>query len=175
MADIAKRGGHAVGDLNGAIVIESDELANGLFGIGSCVERFDWWQAFLGALFGNEFGVGALNLSGIFEHDAGEVARREGAVNITSKTVLNEIGKIAAVIDMRVAEDRGIDCFRIVMKSPIALSHFIAMTLEEAAFHKHALAIDLDEVLRTSGGAGGAVKMNSHGRENGKAGQDCKR
>src|SRR5262245_7049398 len=66
VADIAERHRHTVGDLNRTIVIQRDELADRLLGIGNVVKGFYRPKPLLGALLRNEFGVRALNLGGIF-------------------------------------------------------------------------------------------------------------
>ena len=174
MAHIAKGRRHAIGDLDRTIVIERDELTDGLFGVGDIVERFDRRQPQLGALARNELGVRALNFRRIFQHDRGEIARRESAINVPGETMLNEVRKIPAMIDVRMAEDRGINRFRIEMERAIARDHFFAMPLEEPALHQNALAIDLDEELRPGCCASGPEKMNAHARENDKPAADCK-
>jgi len=63
--------------------------------------------------------------------------------------------------------------FGIVLKATVAFGHFFAVALKETAFHEDPLAIDFDEDWEP-GGAGGAVKMDSHGRENGRVMADCK-
>jgi hypothetical protein len=50
VADVAEGGRDAVRDLDGTVVVERDELADGLFGVGDIVERLDGRQAQLGAL-----------------------------------------------------------------------------------------------------------------------------
>src|SRR4051812_28621163 len=51
VASVAKGCGEAVGDLDGAIVIEGDELANGFLRVNGAVKGFDGREAFAGALF----------------------------------------------------------------------------------------------------------------------------
>jgi hypothetical protein len=115
-----------------------------------------------------------LNLRGILQHDRSEIARREGAIDISSEAVLHKIRKIAAMIDVRVAEDGGVYGFRIEMERAIARNHFFAMPLEEPALHQNTLTVDLDEELRPGCCASGPEKMNAHARENGKAAAESK-
>jgi hypothetical protein len=63
------------------------------------------------------------------------------------------------------AQDHGINLSRIEGKAAIALRGFLAVPLEQAAFEQESFAVDLDEVHRAGGGAGGAEEMDLHARQ----------
>ena len=144
------------------IVIDGDKLAHGFFGIGRAIERFDWRQAAFGALFGNERRVVALDLGRIFQHDAGQVTRGKGAVDVSFETLPAQVRQIAAVIDVRVTQHHRIDFARVEGKLAVTFNGFIAVPLVETALQQDFSAIELQEVHRTGGGTGGAVKVHSH-------------
>jgi hypothetical protein len=144
VSSIPKRDGHTVKHGKGAVVIDADKLTHGLFGIGWRVEGLNRRQAMLGTLFGDECGIVALNLRGIFQHDCREVARGESAVDITFVSLPAQVGQIAAVIDVRVAENDCIDLLGVEREFAIAFDLFLPFALEQAAFEKEAVAINLE-------------------------------
>src|SRR6266480_7508996 len=103
VAGIAKSNGDTVDDREGTVVVDGHELANGPFSIRGSIKRLDRRLAFLRPLFGDKLGVGALNFGGIFEHNRGEIARGECAVNVSGVALAAEVWQIAAVINVRVA------------------------------------------------------------------------
>jgi len=137
-------------------------LADGLFGIGCRVERFDRRLAMLGAFPGDERGIVTLNLRRIFEHDRGEIPCRERAVNVAVVTLAAEVRQVAAMIDVRVAQDDRVNLFGIERELAIALDRFLAFALEEPAFEEKAVAVDLEEVHRARGRASRAEETDLH-------------
>jgi len=98
----------------------------------------------------------------VFEHDAGQIAGGKGAVDVALEALAAEVGQIAAVVDVRVAQDHGVNLPRVEGKAAVTLGGLLAMPLEQAAFEQEPLAVDLDQVHRAGGGAGGAEEMNFH-------------
>ena len=150
---------------NGPIVVDADKLPDRFVGIRRGVKRFDGREALLGALLGDERGVIPLDLGRILEHDAGQVARGERAVDVPLEPLAAEVGQVATVINMRVAEDDRIDLLRVERKVTVSLDGFSAPPLEEAALQQQSLAVKLKEIERPGRRAGGAEEMDSHGRE----------
>ena len=109
VAGIAEGDRHSVDDREGAIVIDGNELAHGLGGVLGRIERFDRRLTFLGPFFGNVFGVRALNFGRVLEHDRGEIARRERGADISGVAMAAEVGQVAAMINVRMAEDHRVE------------------------------------------------------------------
>lgn len=167
MAGITKCDGDAIQDRERTIVIDCNELTDGFFGVDGRIERFDRRLAMFGALFGNECSIIALNLCGIFEHDRGKITRGKRAVNVAFKTLATKVWKVTAMIDVRMAQNGGIDFFGIEREVAIALNRFFAFTLEKTALEQKSLAVDLEEIHRAGGGASRAEKTDLHPQKNG--------
>ena len=144
MTGIAKSSGNTVDDRDGTVVVDGHELTNGLFSILGRIKRLDRRLAFLRPFFGDILGVSALNFGGIFEHNRGEIARGERAVDVSVVALATEVWQIAAMVDVRMAEDNGIDLLRIERKIAITLDGFVTFALEQAAFEEEALLIDFE-------------------------------
>ena len=106
-----------------------------------------------------------MNLGGILEHDAREVAGGERTINIPFEPLPAKVGQVAAVVDVGVAEHDAIDRLRVERKCAIALDGFLAFALEESAFEQQPFAVDLEQVHGAGGGARGAEKVDSHARK----------
>jgi hypothetical protein len=84
-------------------------------------------------------------------------------VDFAGVTLFDEIGQIARVIDVRVAQNHGVNLPGVKRKTTIALDGFLTVTLEQTAFEQKAMAVDLKQVHRAGGGARRAEKMDLHG------------
>ena len=139
------------------------ELGHGLFGIGDVIERFDGRLVFFGAPFGDKDRVLLLDVGGINEHDAAQVAGGVGAMDRPGVALFDEIRQVAGVVNVRVAQDDGINRSWIERKIRVALGGFLAMPLEKATFEQQPFAIDLEQIHRAGGGARRAEEMDLHG------------
>ena len=144
------------------VVIQRDELSNGHIGILSGVERFDGRKTLFCAFLGNELGVGSLDFGRIFEHDAGEIPCGESAVDIAGETLSTQVGQVAGVIDVSVAEDDGVDIFGIEREGTVPFDGLGSPPLVEAAFEKDFAMINLQEIHRPGGGPDGTVEGEIH-------------
>src|SRR6266513_817425 len=160
---ITKSNGDTVDDRKGTVVVDGHKLANRPFSIRGGIKGLDRRLAFLRPFFGDKLGVGALNFGGIFEHDRGEVARGERAVNVSGVALATEVWQITAVVDVRVAEDNGIELLRIEREIAITLDGFVTFALEQPAFEEEALLIDFEQKEGAGCGAGGAEEVDLHG------------
>ncbi len=84
-----------------------------------------------------------LNLGGVLEHDASQVTGGEGAVNISLKPLAAEIGQVATMVDVSVAENDCVDRLWVEGKSPVALNGFPAFSLIQTTFQEKPLAVQL--------------------------------
>ena len=162
VAGVAEGDGHAIGDREGAVVVDADELADGFVGIAGGVKRLDGREAPFGALLGDEGGVVALNFSRVLEHDAGEVARGEGAEDVALETLTAEVRQVPAVVNVRVTEHDGVNSLRVKGEVAVALDGFAAVALKQAAFEQEPLSVELKQIERARGGAGRAEEVNAH-------------
>ena len=87
-----------------------------------------------------------MDLGGILKHDAGEVASGEGTVDIALEALTAKVGEIAAMVDMGVAENDGIDPLWIEGEVAITFNRLPAPPLEETTFKQQSLAIEFNEI-----------------------------
>jgi hypothetical protein len=80
-----------------------------------------------------------------------------------AKPLLGEVRQVAAVVDVRVGEDHHVDVLRIeVREAAVHLVGLLARSLIEPAIEQDALAVDLKQMLRAGGGAGGTAEFEFH-------------
>ena len=84
-------------------------------------------------------------------------------MDLTSKALLHQVGKISGVVNVSVGEDHGMDLFRVERKSGIAPDHFPAAALEEAAVQQNVFPIYGEQVARACHSSGGTVKTDLQG------------
>jgi len=162
---IAERDGDAIHDRERPLVADGDELVQRFLRIGDGVKRFDRRLVFFRTLFGDERGVVHLDVRGVHEHDAAQVARGEGAMDVAGVSLLHQIRQVARVIHVRVAQDDGVNLLRIERETAVALDGFLAMALEETAFEQQPFAVDLEQIHRAGGGARRAEEVDLHGEK----------
>jgi hypothetical protein len=112
---------------------------------------------------GNVFGVRALDLGRILQHDAGQVARREGAENAFPKPLLTQVRQVSTMIDMGVAQHHGINLFRVEGEMAVPFDGLAPFPLKEAAFQQQTPAVNLQQVHRTCRGPRRAQETKLHG------------
>ena len=154
--------GDAFGDGERAMVADGDELAEDVFGVGEGVAGREEFLIVAFSVFVEPLDVHFMDVCGVGEHDATEVAGGGGGVDVAVEAVVAELGEVAAVVDVGVGEDNAVDLLGVEGKGTIAFHGLGAATLEEAAVEEDALAVDFEEVLRTGGGAGGAAEFDFH-------------
>ena len=76
--------------------------------------------------------------------------------------LLDKVRQVARVVNVRVAQDGGVNLARVERKAAVAVRGLLAVALVEAAFEQQALAVDLDEIHGAGGGAGRAEEMDFH-------------
>src|SRR5947207_2821332 len=103
-----------------------------------------------------------LNASGVAEHDGRQVARGSRAVDRAVKTLADKIGQVAAVIDVGMAEDNGIERRRLKGEVNFGARTPFAET-SGAAIQKDAFAAGLDKVHRTGNGLSGTEEGYQRG------------
>jgi hypothetical protein len=88
-----------------------------------------------------------MNVGGIGQHDAAQVARGRGGVDVAGEAALAEVREIAAVVDVRVGEHHDSRSSRDRRGTCCSAPWPLATSLIEAAIEQDALAVDLDEVF----------------------------
>jgi len=162
VAGVDESDGDSVGDHHGAVVIEGDELPEAFFGVDFCVERVEGWEALAFAFPVGVGEVGFLDAGGIREHDLAEVAGGRGGEDIAAVAPAGEVGQVARVVDVGVAEDDGVELGGFEGEVLVDVVGFFAVALVESAVEEDAFAVDFDEVAGSGGGAGGAVEGDVH-------------
>src|SRR6185436_18127139 len=99
----------------------------------------------LSALFRDKGSIVALNFRRVLEHDAGEIARREGTVDVAAETLAAKIGQVAAVIDVRMAQQDCVNLLRVEGKPAVTFHGLGALSLEQTALQQEALAVELEQ------------------------------
>src|SRR5262249_25603908 len=83
------------------------------------------------------------------QHNAGKGARGGRAVDRPRETLLDEVGKVATVVDVRMAEQDSIDILGSEGKLAVAADALGAMALKKAAVQKDGTATRVHAVHRT--------------------------
>src|SRR5438874_6861571 len=116
----------------------------------------------LNAALVDEFRIRFLNVSSIAEHGSAEVDGWRGRIDWAVKSMLDETGKVAAVVDVGMRQHNGIDGARVKRQIAIAMLGVFAMSLVESAIEEVALAGCLDVVHGPGDGLGRAPECNFH-------------
>src|ERR1035437_545646 len=163
MARVAESHRNAVGHRERPVVVDADKLTHHLVGVPGSVKRFDGRETSLGALLRYERGVVPLDLGGILEHDAGQVAGGKGAVDVSLKTLAAKVRQVATVVDVRVPQHHCVNTLRVERKASVALDGFATPALKQAALQQQPLSINLTEIHRSGRRAVSAEEVNAHG------------
>ena len=140
----------------------ADQQRDGFFRIGNPVKRLNRRPMFPGPQTGNEERVLFLNMRRVQEHDGAQIARGARAMNRSAITLFHEIGQVARVVNVRVAQYHRINLPRVKWKRTIPLRSLFAMTLKQAAFQQQPPAIDFQQIHRARGGARRAEEVDFH-------------
>ena len=163
VSGVAERDGHAGHGFERLFVIVGDELRHAFLGVGRGVKRLDGRLMFFGAHFGNEKRVLFLNVRGVEQHDAAQIARGRSAMD-RAVVSFAQARQFAGVVQMRMAQDDGVHRARVERQNFIELLRLLAMALEQAAFEQQFFAVDLQQIHRAGGGARRAEEMDFHAR-----------
>ena len=95
-----------------------------------------------------------LDLGGIGQHDPQQVARRRRTEDRPIKPLSRQRGQVAAMVDVGVAEDDGVDLVRMEGEVAVALPGLLAAALVQSAVEEDFVVADLQQVHRTGHAAG---------------------
>ena len=90
---------------------------------------------------------------------------------VAAETLAAEVGQIAAVIDVGMAQQDRVNLLGVKGKLAVALDGFRALALEQAALQQQLLTVELEQKHRAGGRAGGAQEVDSHPPEHGNGGR----
>ena len=121
--------------------------------------------ALLAALLVDVFHVLGLEVGAVAQHRVAQVARGGRGVDRPAVAGLHERGDAAAVVDVGVGEDDGVDLLRGERHRAVRLERLLAVALQEAAVEEDAMSVVFDAVEGAGGGARGAEEAEvEHGR-----------
>lgn len=144
------------------MISDGDKLPQALLGVLARVGRLQQRKAILLAMAIQPGDVAFMNVRGIWQHDAAQIARGWCGKDVAFETAFAEMRQIAAVVDVRMREHHHIDFFRIEREVAIALHGLVAMALIKTAIQQNALSVDFDEVLGACGGASSTAEFEFH-------------
>lgn len=152
----------ALRDEHGTVVANGHELTEAFLGIELVISCLKGWLSGFN-FFPVEPGyITFLNVCRVGQHHGAKVARCIGGENVAAESLLGQVGKIAAVIDVRMRKHHDIDGLGIEGKFLIDFKSFRTPALIEAAIEEDALAVDVDQVLRSRGRTCSTMEGNFH-------------
>jgi hypothetical protein len=137
-------------------------LIHGLGYIGLGVERLEEFLALLLAPPVDELHVLFLDRGAVHEHYCAQVAGCRRAEDIALKSVPDQTGDPARVIDVGVGKNQAVDVLALAGIAAVSLEGFLAFALKHATVEHDGFAVNFDQVLRTGHGTGGAIEGNFH-------------
>ena len=158
VAGVVINGIDAVVDGGGGFVLKGRKKRDGRFGVGDGVERFDGVFAFSLFAFMAFFlvlGVFFLDVGRIEHDDGGDFGSGAGGVDFAVEAFLDQFGQPAAMVEVSVGEQDGVDLARRDGELiPVAVLE--GAFLEETAVDEEFEAVDLQEMAGTGDILGGA-------------------
>ena len=76
--------------------------------------------------------------------------------------LLDQVGQVAAVVDVSVRQQHRVDFRGIEVEIAVAFVSFLTPALEQAAFQQQSVTVHPQQVLRAGYGLGRAVKSDFH-------------
>lgn len=122
-------------------------------------------QAFRTAMFTAavaELDVFLLEKRRVGQHGKAQVDGGRRCINRAGVAVMNERGKIPAVIDMGVGENHAVDTGHWKWEMAVSFKRFAAASLEQTTIEKESLSCRLDVVHGPGDRLGGTPKSDSH-------------
>ena len=142
-------------DGNGTVVADRLQAIERAGGVNFGIERLR--GSVLGvALPVRPPGVFFLDARRVGQHQRAQLARRRRTEDAAGETLGHEPRQIAAVIEVRVREDNGIDPRRIDGKRPPVAIAQLLEPLEQAAVDQDAAIAEVEQMLGTGDGASGS-------------------
>jgi hypothetical protein len=143
MAGVHERYLQAAADFRRRVIRDRPQLDERAIDVAAVVERLDLrLTAFAPAIEIDR--VFFLDLRRVAEHHRRKGARGRRAVDRAAEALTHEIGEIAAVVEVGMAQDDAVDVARPKWEVLVAAPAFGTMTLEQPAIEQQRLAARLD-------------------------------
>ena len=133
-----------------------------VFGVVHRVERDDRLEALAVGLLVQVGGVLLLDVRGVAQHDRAERGRGGRGVDRAAVALARERGQVAAVVDVRVGKDHGIETADVEREAAVDLARLLAAALEQPAVAQDPRAVDFEEMLGAGHRVHAAEKMDFH-------------
>ena len=128
------------------IVIVGDEVLQGQVGVIGGIEGFHCLLPGTEPFPGGDLCIGFLDVAAVRQQDLAEFFRHMGAVDESFEPFPDQLGQKAAVVDVGMAEDHGIDFTWVEGKFPPVQVPDQLGTLEHAAVQEDLLPVDFQQV-----------------------------
>ena len=152
----------SAGEGHGFVVVVGTDEFEGSLDVGEGIERDDGRLAAAVGLLVQVGGVGLLDVGGIAQHDGQEIGGGRRGVDGFRVALLDEGGDVAAVVDVSVGEDHGVDLGGIEPEGLVDLVGFLAAALKHAAIEENAGIVEFKEVFGAGDLVRAAEKMPLH-------------
>lgn len=96
----------------------------------------------------DEFYVLFLDKSAVQEHHCRQVSGCRRAKDIAFKTIPDEAGDAARVIDVRVGKNQAIDALAPAKPAAVFLEGFLSLALKQATIEHDGFAVNFEQMLR---------------------------
>ena len=160
MARVHKADLHPVGDLEGGAVLTGDHVPDSLLRVRHGVQGLHRLLPGAPALLVGPLGVALLDVGGVPQHDAQQLARQAGAVDVAGEALLHQQGDAAGVVDVGVGHHHRVDVPGVEVQGLVVL---LIPALLQSAVHQDLLAAALHTVAASGDGVGRAEKGQFHG------------
>ena len=160
VARIHKAHLHPVFNLESGSILTGDDVLDGLLRIVDSVERLDGVVPGPAALLVGPLGVALLDVGRVPQHNAQQLPRETGAVDVAFKALLHQQGDAAGVVDVGVGHHHCVDVPGVEVQVLIVP---LVPALLQAAVHQDLLPAALHTVAAPRDRAGCAEKGQFHG------------
>ena len=162
MAGVVQGDPDARGDAPFDAVVDRLEAVHGGLRIVDRVKRLDGVQTLAGALAVFPLGVLFLQVAGILEHDAAQVAGGAVGEHGAAVTGLDQQWQATGVIQVGMGEDHGVQSRRVEVERIAVARLVLASALDQATVDQHLHALGLDQETGTCDLARRAQKTDPH-------------
>ena len=160
MARVHKAHLHPVLDLEAGAVLTGDDVLDGGLGIGHGVQGLHRLGPGALALLVLPLGVALLDVGRVPQHNAQQLPRETGAVDVAFKALLHQQGDAAGVVDVGVGDHHRVDVPGVEVQLLVVP---LVPALLQAAVHQDLRPAALHTVAAAGHGTGCAEKGQFHG------------
>ncbi len=135
------------------------EQWNGCQSILHAIERRHGRQALFAALFIHVLHIPFVNMCRVFEHNICQIRAGVSGIDWTVEALLDEVGQVAAVVNMRMGEHHSIDAGWVKGEVLVDGVSLLALTLKKAAIQQELMPVHFQQMHRSGHRTGGAQNM----------------